>query len=288
MTYFSGYERDEVPRHIDYEDMCFPIKPNDLPLDDWNYTLFDGSYYKHNLQYPFPAQVDMDRIHEAVVELGPAHFPKDFYYVKKYALYYPCLQHKALDKSIDLRLLNLDNYSYSKRVFRSSEEFLDWADFQNDKNENNPVECKCNLCDFICKNEYQLANHKYTRNCQRRQKQKEAREKKINYIPESEKVVYCQDCDCTLRNKYVFAKHCKESKKHKENCKEVRKELPKTCEVCEKEYDTKTKFKRHLKQSKKCHKIAKSDIKKFEKWIEYHHLFDCKFKAIETKKVLIV
>jgi hypothetical protein len=145
-------------------------------------------------------------------------------------------------------------------------------------------EFKCELCNFICKSDAQLLNHKHTRNCIYRQKNNKCIEEGTEYIPENKQPVICKVCPGKIcKNFYQYKKHC-ETAVHKQNVKKNIKK-PQFCTVCgKKNINSDLKMRRHLKTAKKCRKIATLSDENIKKWTTLYTVFHCRFPKISLEK----
>ena len=274
------YKRCEIPERISYYEMENTFRKQwDKPDDLWNYTLFDGAFYRNLLTFEYPVEVDEKMLEMSVNDLTliPQKDRIKWIYVPTKERYFLRVPPHKLQRKVDLRVLNLDNYDRSGRMFSSLEEFLEWADHILNQDIIKYSDYVCQKCKFVCRSETQLKNHVDSLNCIRRQEMRKCKEANTVFVPDSEKPIYCECCQVLISNKYIYQKHIK-TKKHLRNKKSSIK-FPLTCEICKQVYPDRKKFVRHLKQAKKCHKLLNTEENK-AKWHQYYTLCGCKF----TKK----
>ena len=266
------YCKSQVPCQIDFDEMVISGQKY-KPVDNWNYTKFDGMYYKHLLSFELPAHLDGQKSSETPVENGE--------FLETTELWYAKLLGDAKYKAQTLRWRNLECYWTSKRVFRSIREYESWMVWKNDEMLKNTFDWKCDKCGYIARSEQTLLNHQSSRNCAIRQKKQQCEEKQEKFLFDSETPVFCTFCKKTYANKYVYQKHCETASHLLKQHKVEELKFPLQCCICQKTYKNKLGFKRHLKTGQKCHSMVGMSDKNRAHWNRYYSKMNCKFPVPE-------
>ena len=210
----------------------------------------------------YPRIVDTNRLHEKKTRK-----PCDYW---NYCLFENCWYPKKSFAQVREEA-QLEQYrrEFPNQNFSTIEQY---TCFINDMLDRKKTDYICELCGFKTTCENRLENHRNSKNCEIRQKRKQAQLLGTKYIPPCLEMATCQVCNLNFTTKYCLNKHLK-TRKHKDACKKI--VLPTHCKICDKDFE-KLKFKRHLKSSKKCHRLCqKNGLQKT--WLNYHELFACKF-----------